>query len=94
MQIIGDPIGTVEVKVLTSQAHVFATSFPGFSPTHPMERARERERDPEKRWSRGSRTKLTLREESFVSHFLCLVYLQRSHSDRNSKIDLPTLLQL
>ena len=29
----------------------------------------ERERDPGKRWSRGSRTKLILREESFVSHF-------------------------
>ena len=28
-----------------------------------------RERDPGKRWSRGSRTKLFLREESFVSHF-------------------------
>ena len=28
----------------------------------------ERERDPGKRWSRGSRTKLFLREESFVSH--------------------------
>ena len=31
------------------------TSFPGFSPTRPTER--EGERDPEKRWSRGSRTK-------------------------------------
>ena len=30
----------------------------------------ERERDPGKRWSRGSRTKLFLREESFVLHFL------------------------
>ena len=29
----------------------------------------ERERDPGKRWSRGSRTKLILREQSFVSHF-------------------------
>ena len=29
----------------------------------------ERERDPGKRRSRGSRTKLILREESFVSHF-------------------------
>ena len=28
----------------------------------------ERERDPGKRWSRGSRTKLFLREDSFVSH--------------------------
>ena len=42
MQIIGDPISTVEVKVLRSQAHVYATSFPGFSPTHPRERGRER----------------------------------------------------
>ena len=33
----------------------------------PMER--ERERDPGKRWSRGSRTELFLREESFVSYF-------------------------
>ena len=38
----------------------------------------ERERDPGKRWSRGSRTKLILREESFVSHCFCLVYSQRS----------------
>ena len=30
----------------------------------------ERDRDPGKRWSRGSRPKLILREESFVSHFL------------------------
>ena len=44
-----------------------STSFPGFSPTGLTER--ERERDPGKRWSRGSRTKLILREESFVSHF-------------------------
>ena len=44
------------------------TSFPGFSPARPTERERERERDPGKRWSRGSRTKLFLREESFVSH--------------------------
>ena len=29
----------------------------------------ERARDPGKRWSRGSRTKLILREESFVAHF-------------------------
>ena len=29
----------------------------------------ERERDPGKCWSHGSRTKLILREESFVSHF-------------------------
>ena len=33
------------------------------------DRQRERERDPGKRLSRGSRTKLILREESFVSHF-------------------------
>ena len=68
-----------------------ATSFPRFSPTLPTER--ERERDPGKRLSRGSRTKLFLSEESFVSHF-CLVYSRRSRSDRNSKIDLLTLLQL
>ena len=29
----------------------------------------ERDRDPGKRWSHGSRPKLFLREESFVSHF-------------------------
>ena len=52
----------------------------------------ERERHPGKRWSHGSRTKLFLREESFVSHFFYLVYSPRS--DRNSKIDLLTLLQL
>ena len=43
-----------------------STLFPGFSPTRPTER--ERERDPGKRWSRDSRTKLFLREASFVSH--------------------------
>ena len=48
--------------------HLSATSFPGFSPTRPTKR--ERERDPGKRWSRGFRTKLFLKEESFVSHFL------------------------
>ena len=62
--------------------------------SYPPYRASKRERDPGKRWSRGSRTKLILREESFVSRFFCLVYSQRSRSDRNSKIDLLTLLQL
>ena len=33
-----------------------------------------RERDPRKRWSRGSGTKIILREESFVSHCFCLAY--------------------
>ena len=74
------------------QTALSATSFPGLPPTRPTER--ERERDPGKRWSRGSRTKLILREESFVSHFFCPVYSQRSRSDRNSKIDFLTLLQL
>ena len=37
----------------------------------------EREREPGKRWSRGFRTKLFLREESFVSHFFCHVYSQQ-----------------
>ena len=50
-----------------TSTQTITTSFPGFSPTRPLER--ERERDPGKRWSRGSRTKLFLREESFVSHF-------------------------
>ena len=54
----------------------------------------KRERDPGKHWSRGYGTKLILREKSFVSHCFCLVYSQRSRSDRNSKIDLLTLLQL
>ena len=53
------------------------TSFPGFSPTRPMER--ERERDPGKRWSRGSGTKLFLREESFVSHF-CVWFIRDVHT--------------
>ena len=44
------------------------TSFPGFSPIRHYG-ARERERDPGWVWSRGSRTKLILREESFVSQF-------------------------
>ena len=33
-----------------------------------------RERNPGKRWSRGSGTKIILREESFVSHCFCLAY--------------------
>ena len=38
---------------------------------------RERERDPGWVWSRGPRTKLIPREESFVSQFLCLVRFHR-----------------
>ena len=71
------------------------TSFPGFSPTRPTER--ERERDPGKRWSRGSGTKLNSEGGVLVSHCFCLVYSQRSQlsrSDRNSKIDFLTLIQL
>ena len=64
------------------------TSFPGFSRTRPYEeRERERGRERERRreaerdthpgwvWSRGSRTKLILREESFVSQF-CVLFTQ------------------
>ena len=62
----------LQMFLLISGGHIGApkptsTSFPGFSPTRPTERARER--DPGKRWSCGSRAKLFLREESFVSHF-------------------------
>ena len=52
--------------------HVLGLQYRSLAPrvlfTQPTER--ERERDPGQRWSRGSRTKLTLREESFASHFL------------------------
>ena len=44
---------------------VIVNLVPRVSPARPT----ERDRDPGKRWSRGSRTKLFLREESFVSHF-------------------------
>ena len=33
---------------------LFSTSFPGSSPSRPLEQERERERDPGKRWSRVS----------------------------------------
>ena len=52
----------------------------------------ERERDPGQVWSRGSRTKLIPREESFVSQlFFCLVRFHRSHNDRKGEIDLLSL---
>ena len=46
----------------------------------------KRETDPCWVWSRGSKTKLILREESFVSQILCLVHamIARFHK---SKID-------
>ena len=43
--------------------------------TTEREREREREKDPGWVWSCGSRTKLTLREESFVSQF-CVSFTQ------------------
>ena len=63
-----------------------ATSFPGFSPTRSLRS--ERERDPGWVWSRGPRKKLIPREESFVSHFFCLVRFHRSCNDRKGKTDL------
>ena len=63
------------------------TSFPGFSLTRPT----ERERDPGKRWSRGSRTKLFLREESFVSHFLSGLFATFTQwSQQQDKFANPT----
>ena len=46
------------------------------------EREREREKDPGWVWSCGSRTKLTLREESFVSQF-CVSFTQWSRRSAN-----------
>ena len=48
----------------------------------------ERERHPGWVWSRGPRTKLIPREESFVSQFFCLVRFHRSRNDRKGKTDL------
>ena len=45
-------------------------------------------RDPGWVWSRGPRTKLIPREESFVSQFFCLVRFHRSRNDRKGKTDL------
>ena len=48
-------------------------------------------------WSHGSRTKLIVREESFVSQLFirnfCLVCPHRSRNDRKSKVDLLSLQQ-
>ena len=54
-----------------------STTFPVFSPTRPYG---VRKRDPGWVWSCGSRTKLILREKSFVSQFCVLFtqWLQRS----------------
>ena len=67
------------------------TSFPGFSPT------RLTKRESERPW----KTLVTLLQNKINSEggvlcrtFFCLVYSQRSHSDRSRKIDLLTLLQL
>ena len=67
----------------------------GSLPPVPRERESERARDPGWFWSRGSRTKLIPREESFVSQLFCLARFHCSQNDRKSKIDLLTLqLQL
>ena len=50
-----------------------------------------RERDPGWVWSRGPRTKLIPREESFVSQFFCLVRFHHSRNDRKGKTDLLSL---
>ena len=48
-------------------------------------------RDPGKRWSRGSRTKLFLREESFVSHFLSGLFATFTQwSQQQDKFANPT----
>ena len=48
----------------------------------PTERAREK--DPGWVWSRGSRTKLILREESFVSQF-CVLFTQWSQGSTRAR---------
>ena len=55
------------------------------------ERERERERHPGWVWSRGPRTKLIPREESFVSKFFGLVRFHRSRNERKGKTDLLSL---
>ena len=55
----------------------------------------ERERDPGKRWSRGSRTKLFLREESFVSHFLSGLFTTFTQgSQQQDRFANPTTMKL
>ena len=44
-----------------------------------------RERDPDLVWSRGPRTKLIPREESFVSQLFCLVRFHRSRNNRKAR---------
>ena len=68
-----------------------ATSFPGFSPTRPMKQERER---PWKMLVTWLQNKINSEGGVLCLTFFCLVYLRRSRSDRNSKIDLLTLLQL
>ena len=61
-----------EMSMICKKLTTKPTSFPGFSPTCPYrarERERERETDPGWVWSHDSRTKLILREDSFVSQF-------------------------
>ena len=78
-----------------SSGDFLPTSFPGFSPTHPTKRTRER--PTERPW----KTLVTWLQNKIISEggvlcltFFCLVYSRRSRSDRNSKIDLLTLLQI
>ena len=74
-----------------TDADFSATSFPGFSPTRPTERERERPWKTLVTWlwnkinSEGGVPCLTL----FLSGLFPNV-----HADRNSKVDLLTLLQL
>ena len=69
--------------VLCPLRNLCSTSFPG-SLCYPS-------RDPGWVWSRGPRTKLIPREESFVSQFFCLVRFHRSRNDRKGKADLLSL---
>ena len=57
----------------------------------PVPTERERERDPGWVWSRGPRTKLIPREESFVLNFFVKVRFHRSRNDRKGKTDLLSL---
>ena len=67
------------------------TSFPGFSPTRPTEHEGEK---PWKTLVTWLQNKINSEGGVLCLTFFCLVYSQRSRSDRNSKIDLLTLLQL
>ena len=88
------PFFNTTISAITSFETIKApTSFPGFPPTSPygaMLRS-ERERHPGWVFSRGPRTKLIPRKESFVSQFFCLVHFHRSRNNRKGKTDLLSL---